>query len=287
MGLFFYSLSIMPSKERKEEYCEKLRALFTKYNKILVVGADNVGSSHMQKIRASIRGKGVLLMGKNTMVRRVIRTEYKNFETLLPQLEGNVGLLFTKGDIAELRDLVLEQKVAAPAKAGAIAPCDVIVPAGDTGLEPTQTAFLQALNIATRLNKGQIQIQAPVQLIKTGEKVGASQATLLQKLKIHPFSYGLGVISIYDDGSVYAPTVLDFNYDSLSKRIATCATRIAQVSLQIGYPCLPSVPHSLARAFKNLLSIAVATEVTFERAQEIKDLLNMDPEELAKLQAAS
>merc|ERR1712232_1254016 len=199
------------------------------------------------------------------------RNEYKNFETLLPQLEGNVGLLFTKGDIAELRDLVLEQKVAAPAKAGAIAPCDVIVPAGYTGLEPTQTAFLQALNIATRLNKGQIQIQAP----------------LLQKLKIHPFSYGLGVISIYDDGSVYAPAVLDFNYDSLSKRIATCATRIAQVSLQIGYPCFPSVPHSLARAFKNLLSIAVATEVTFERAQEIKDLLNMDPEELAKLQAAS
>merc|ERR1712232_1546498 len=200
---------------------------------------------------------------------------------------GNVGLLFTDSDLSELRDIIKEQKVAAPAKAGAISPINVTIPAGDTGLEPTQTAFLQALNIATRLNKGQIQIQAPVQLIKTGEKVGASQATLLQKLKIHPFSYGLGVISIYDDGSVYAPEVLDFNYDSLSKRIATCATRIAQVSLQIGYPCFPSVPHSLARAFKNLLSIAVATEVTFERAQEIKDLLNMDPEELAKLQAAS
>merc|ERR1711862_680917 len=100
MGLFFYSLSIMPSKERKEEYCEKLRALFTKYNKILVVGADNVGSSHMQSIRQSIRGKGVLLMGKNTMVRRVIRTEFEQFAPLLPSLEGNVGLLFSDSDLS-------------------------------------------------------------------------------------------------------------------------------------------------------------------------------------------
>merc|ERR1711936_906418 len=125
----------------------------------------------MQSIRASIRGKGVLLMGKNTMIRRVIRTEYKKFEPLLGVLEGNVGLLFTDSDLSELRD--------------------VIIPAGDTGLEPTQTAFLQALNIATRINKGQIAIQNDILLLTEGEKVGASQATLLQKLKIKPFSYGL------------------------------------------------------------------------------------------------
>eukprot|EP00612_Vaucheria_litorea_P006425 CAMPEP_0171482366 /NCGR_PEP_ID=MMETSP0946-20130122/7424_1 /TAXON_ID=109269 /ORGANISM="Vaucheria litorea, Strain CCMP2940" /LENGTH=82 /DNA_ID=CAMNT_0012014367 /DNA_START=38 /DNA_END=283 /DNA_ORIENTATION=+ len=82
----------------------------------MIVGADNVGSSHMQKIRASIRGKGILLMGKNTMVRRVIRAEYKKFEPLIPQLEGNVGLLFTDGDLAELKDIILEQKVPAAAK---------------------------------------------------------------------------------------------------------------------------------------------------------------------------
>jgi len=287
MGLFFYSLSIVPSKERKEEYCEKLRALFTKYNKILVVGADNVGSSHMQSIRQSIRGKGVLLMGKNTMVRRVIRTEFEQFAPLLPSLEGNVGLLFSDSDLSELRDTVLSHKVGAPAKAGAIAPCSVTIPAGDTGLEPTQTAFLQALNIASRINKGQIMILNDVKLIEEGEKVGASQATLLQKLKINPFSYGLTVQVIFDDGSTYAPSVLDLNFDVLSKKLNFAATRIACVSLAIGYPTLPSVPHSLARGFKNLLSIAVSTDIDFERANEIKELLNMDPEALAAMVAAS
>lgn len=277
----------MRGTERKEEYCDKLRVLLDKYTKIMIVGADNVGSNHMQKIRASIRGKGILLMGKNTMIRRVIRTEYKKFEPLLPQLEGNVGLLFTDGDLGELKDIILEQKVPAAAKAGAIAPCDVVVPQGDTGLEPTQTAFLQALNIATRINRGQIMILNDVQLLTKGDKVGASQATLLQKLKIRPFSYGLVLENIYDDGSVYGPHVLDFNFATLSKSIASAATRIACVSLAIGYPCLPSVPHSLARAFKNVLSIAVASDIEFERATEIKNLLNMDPEALAAMVAAS
>ena len=277
----------MRGKERKGEYCDKLRGLLDTYSKIMIVGADNVGSSHMQKIRASIRGKGILLMGKNTMVRRVIRAEYKKFEPLIPQLEGNVGLLFTDGDLAELKDIILEQKVPAAAKAGALAPVDVVIPAGDTGLEPTQTAFLQALNIATRINKGQIMILNDVHLVTAGEKVGASQATLLQKLKLKPFSYGLKLESIYDNGAVYGPTVLDFNFGALSSRISNASTRIACIALAIGYPCLPSVPHSLARAFKNVLSVAVATDIEFERATEIKNLLNMDPEALAAMVAAS
>merc|ERR1711974_413964 len=146
------------------------------------------------------------------------------------------------------------------------------------GLEPTQTAFLQALNIATRINKGQIMILNDVKLLTEGEKVGASQATLLQKLKIRPFHYGLQVLSIFDDGSVYGPKVLDFNFDTLS-------TKIASVALQIGYPCLPSVPHSLVRGFKNL-ALAVATDIEFKQAEEIKNLLNMSPEALAAMVAS-
>jgi len=291
MGLFIFVFSWyyrkMPSKERKEEFCNKLRDLLNTYSKIMIVGADNVGSSHMQTIRASIRGKGILLMGKNTMIRRVIRTEYEQHESLLPELEGNVGLIFTNSDLVELRDIILSHKVGAPAKAGSLAPCDVVIPAGDTGLEPTQTAFLQALNIASRINRGQIMILNEVKLVTEGEKVGASQATLLQKLKIRPFSYGLILQSIYDEGSLYSASVLDFNFDTLSARISMASTRIAQVALSIGYPCLSSVPHSMARGFKNLLSLAVATDIEFDRATEIKNLLNMDPEALAAMVAST
>merc|ERR1712154_38963 len=97
----------------------------------------------------------------------------------------------------------------------------------------------------------------------------------------------MGVLrSIYEDGYLYGAQVLNINMGGISKKLQFAATRIACVSLVIGYPTCPSVSHSLARGFKNLLSLA-ATDIEFERAKEIKDLLNMDPEALAALQAAS
>ena len=71
-----------------------------------------------------------------------------------------------------------------------------MVPAGSTGMDPSQTSFFQALGIATKINKGTIEIVADVHLIKAGEKVGASQATLLAKLGVRPFKYGLQLLKV-------------------------------------------------------------------------------------------
>lgn len=87
-------------------------------------------------------------------------------------------------------------QVGAPARVGLVAPNDVSVPAGSTGMDPSQTSFFQALGIATKINKGTIEIVSDVHLIKTGDKVGASQATLLSKLGIKPFKYGLQFLKV-------------------------------------------------------------------------------------------
>jgi hypothetical protein len=63
------------------------------------------------------------------------------------------------------------------------------------------------LNIPTKINKGSVEITADVHLIKTGDKVGASEATLLAKLGIKPFSYGLVIQQVFDNGSLYDPKV--------------------------------------------------------------------------------
>lgn len=74
---------------------------------------------------------------------------------------------------------------------------------------------LQVLNIPTKINKGTVEIITPVELIKKGDKVGSSEAALLAKLGIRPFSYGLVVLSVYDNGSVFSPEVLDLMKISL------------------------------------------------------------------------
>lgn len=109
----------------------------------------------------SLRGNAVVLMGKNTMMRKAIRGHIERnaaLEKLLPHIRGNVGFVFTRGDLIEVRDKLLENKVRAPARAGAIAPLSVIIPAQNTGLGPEKTSFFQALSIPTKISKGTIEI---------------------------------------------------------------------------------------------------------------------------------
>ena len=90
---------------------------------------------------------------------------------MLPHIVGNVGFVFTNEDLVEIRDVLLSNKKEAPAKAGAIAPLDVYVPAGNTGMGPEKTSFFQALAIPTKITKGTIEILSDIHLIKVDEKV--------------------------------------------------------------------------------------------------------------------
>jgi len=243
----------------------------------------------MQQIRTALRGKAVLLMGKNTMMRKAIKEhseKNKQLEAILPHVVGNVGFLFTDGDLSQVRDAVVEIKVPAVARSGSISPIDVVLPAGPTGLDPGQTSFMQALNIATKINKGQVEVVSDVQLVKKGDKVGPSEATLLQKLNIKPFTYGLIPISVYEDGFVYTPETLDISEEDILGKFLQGVQKIAALSLGTGIPTLPALPHYFANAFRSLLAISVATDITFERSKEIKELLE-NPEALAALQSTS
>lgn len=262
--------------KKKEIYFDKLIKCLEEHTKIMLVTADNVGSKQISNVRVALRGKGTLLMGKNTMIRKCLRDYQETkpeVETLLPLIKGNVGLIFTNGDLTEIRDILAEHRVGAPAKAGSVAPLTVVVPAGPTGMEPTQTSFLQALNIASKIVRGQVEIVNDVTLITKGEKVGTSEAALLQRLDIRPFSYGLEIDSVWDNGTTYDRAVLDLTDDVLLGKFMAGVANLASVSLAIGYPTLASLPHSIANSFKNLLAIALETEYTFDEAEAVKEML--------------
>jgi len=276
-------------KQKKAEYFKRLEGFITTYHKILIVTANNIGSLQLQKIRASLRGQAVLLMGKNTMVRKCLRENLnKNpaLEPLIPHIRGNVGFVFTNGDLPEIRNKLGALKVKAAAKAGAVAPNDVIVPAGNTGLEPTKTSFFQALQIQTKINKAMIEILSDVHLIKHGSKVTASQAVLLQMLNIQPFQYSLDVKTVFDEGSVYPASMLDLTDADILERFRRGVTNMAAFSLQIGVPTVASVPYALSNSYRDILAVAVGTNFSFPAADKIKELLS-NPEALAAALASA
>nr|KAG5698581.1 hypothetical protein BaRGS_027092 [Batillaria attramentaria] len=257
--------------------------LFDEYPKCFIVNADNVGSKQMQQIRQALRGKAVVLMGKNTMMRKAIRGHMDTnpaLEKLLPCIRNNVGFVFTREDLVEVRELLLQNKVKAPARAGAVAPLDVKIPAQATTLGPEKTSFFQALQIPTKITKGTIEILNEVNLIKEGEKVGQSESTLLNMLNISPFTYGLVVENVYDSGTIFSPAILDITDDDIRASFMAGVRNVAAVSLAINYPTIASAPHSIINGFKRLLAIAVETDIDFAEAEQMKEFLK-DPSKFA------
>jgi len=277
------------AKDRKAKYKATLIQYLGEYKNILVINVDNVGSNQMQQVRQKLRGTASVLMGKNTVMRKVLREECANnpkLEGVLSYVSGNMGFIFTNGDLGAIRTLVQENRVPAAARPGQFAPSDVFIPAGPTTLDPGQTSFFQALNIGTKITKGAIEILNQVHLIKTGDRVSSSAVALLSKLGLKPFFYSINVTGVYENGDVYDASVLDMDEASLIARFSGAVAKLAALSLAIGYPTQASIPHSFANALKLLVSLSLATKYTFEESQLYRDYLE-NPELLAAAKAAA
>jgi large subunit ribosomal protein LP0 len=264
----------MPVNDEKREYAAKLNRLLDTYSKVMFCTLDNVRSQQLHDVRRGLRGKGEFLMGKKTMQKKIISLRAASSSSQMDQalkktlvddqfLSGNLGLLFTNESIDTIHAIVSKHRVQAPARVGAVAPCDVIIPAGNTGLEPTQTSFFQVLNIPTKIAKGMVEIVSDKKVLSAGDKVDNSTAALLQKLKISPFFYSVEVVSLWDRGVLFTADDLKINDAALEASMLSSISNLTALSLGSGVLTELSFPHAVLDGFKNLLGAAVATDYTF------------------------
>lgn len=266
----------MPSiTEAKQEYEAKLNKCFSKYSKVLFCQVDNVRSQQIHDVRIELRGKAEFVMGKKTLQAKIVqrRAESEGASSLdkafyekceeAKLLTGNSGLLFTNADLKDVSAALDKYRVQAPARVGAIAPCDVIIPAGNTGMEPTQTSFFQALNIPTKITKGTVEIISDKKVLNAGDKVDNSTAALLQKLKISPFYYQLEVLCVWDRGVIFDKKDLAIDDAAVEKMMLEGIGQINALALGAGIPTASNLPIMLTDAFKNLLAVSIATNYEF------------------------
>ncbi|TNV79506.1 hypothetical protein FGO68_gene1167 [Halteria grandinella] len=257
---------------KKEDYWRKLWALTDEYKKALLVDVDNVSSLQLNNIRHKLRPLGAkMLMGKNTLMKSSLahkmaapqegdadyderKDSWKKcdeLDAIVKLLKGNTGIIFTNGDPSEVKKVLDEQSREAPAKVGAIAPIEVWIRAGSTGLDPKQTSFFQQLNIQTKIVK--------------------TQAALLDKLKIRPFSYKMAVKKVYEDGQTFNPEILDISSEDILKGFQKSITNLASISLASGYVTKPAIPHIILNSFKNLAAVTFDSDYTFKQAEKMKE----------------
>jgi len=269
--------------QKKENSIKKVTELCDQYKKIVIVSAENVNAKQLTEIRAAIRKHGVLIFGKKSLIRFALKQlvqKSPKLEPVLHMLKGNIGLIFTNADVKMLKDIIVSNKVAAAAKQGQHAPCDVTVPKGNTGMEPTKTSMFQVLNITTKITKGTVEVVNDAVILKSGDKVGANEAALLKALKILPFFYGVEVQAVYDDGCIYGVDVLDTSVEDYTKWFQEGIANIASISLETGYMTEPAMPHVMMNGFKDILNVCVAAEYETEVSKDVLAFLK-DPSKFA------
>ena len=276
----------MVAKTKKQAYFAHLEECLKTYKRAFIVHADFVGSKQISDIRIALRGKAELVFGKNTMVRRCLRNmcaaaeaagdPHPEWMAIVDVMKGNLGFMFTNGELDDLDKVVKEFVKPAAAKAGVIAPCDCFIPKGPTGLDPAQTSFFQALNIATKINKGTIEIINDTKVLTEGIKVGSSEAALLVKMNVRPFEYGLVVHYVYE-GGVFDPSVLKITESVLLAKFMEGVGSVAALSLATAIPTAASFPHLVINAVKDITAVAIEAEFyEFDAAKRVKEFLD-DP----------
>lgn len=279
----------MPNAEKlakKQVYFEKLIDLCVNCGNALIVGIDHVASKQMQDIRIELRGKAIVLMGKNTMIRKALAIGHERhpevgMDKLRAAALGNMGYIFaTNCTLDDIRECLKKHRKESAAKTGMLSMVDLSLPSGPTGMDPSQTAFFQALNIGTKIVKGQIELISEFPLLKIGDKVAPSAAILLAKLGIKPFEYGMEVQSVYQDATVFDAAVLDISDAVLIGKFMAGVANMAAFSREVGIPTEAGLPHAFGNAFKNVAALVGDIDFEFKEVEEVKKFLS-DPDAYA------
>jgi len=278
-------------RTKKRMIVNRLYDNFTKYKQCLIVKLENVTSNQVQQVRLNLRQKkmGDMVCGKNTVIKKAINLrlappkeddpdfEFRNpLFTKIPQIEkllayckGKVGFIFSDCAVSDLKPIIEANRIPAPAKVGAISTIDVTIPPGPTGMDPSQISFFHTLNISTKIQKGQIEITKEFKVLEKGKKIGNSEAAILAKLNIKPFSFGMEILYVYDDGAILGPEVFNLDPEALLGKIRNAANQLAAISLAVGLPNSLSIGHMIKNGFKNVVAIALETDI------KIKQLANL------------
>merc|ERR1719379_2323740 len=202
-------------------------------------------------------------------------------DKLRAAINGNMGFIFaTNCTLDHIREVLKKHTRLAAAKSGQVSMVNMNLPSGPTGMDPSQTAFFQALNIGTKIVKGQIELVSDFPILKTGEKVSPSAAVLLIKLAIKPFEYGMEVEQVFQDGSVFAAAVLDIKESVLIQKFMAGGANMAAFSREVGIPTEAGLPHMYGNAFRNVAALVADIDFTFKEVEPVKAFLE-DPEAYA------
>ena len=247
--------------DKKKEIVNNLKKELLSYPIIGLVRIDNINAKVVQNIRKDLHKEAKIVMAKNSLMKIAlaeVKKDIKGIEKLTEHIVGSCAFLLTNTNPYKLASYMDDNKVPAPAKAGQVAPNDVIIRPMNTGIPPGPViAELQSLGLKTKIEGGQIRISEEAVVTKEGERVNRTVALLLRRLNIEPFQTGLSFVIAFEDGDLIAGKDLIINYSMYEQNLKWAYSSALNLAVNAGIITKQSVAIIIVNANRFALNLSV------------------------------
>ncbi|APW98749.1 50S ribosomal protein L10 [Halobiforma lacisalsi AJ5] len=266
----------------KQEEVEELSELLGEYESVGIVGLTGIPSKQLQDMRRDLYGTAELRVSRNTLQIRAL--EEAGYDDLVDHVEGHVGLIATNDNPFALYKELEASKTPAPINEGEVAPNDIVIPEGDTGVDPGPfVGELQGIGANARIEDGSIQVMEDSTVLEAGEEVSADLANVLNELGIEPKEVGLDLRAVVAEGVLFDPEDLDIDVEAYESDVQTAAARARNLAVNAEYPTETTVPTLVAKATGEAKSLGL--QAAIEDEELMPDLVTKADAQLRALAA--
>ena len=246
----------------KRDEVDELADLLTTYDSVGVVGVKGIPSRQMQDMRRGLHGQAVLRMSRNTLLVRALEAVDDGLENLTEYISGEVGLVATNDNPFGLFQQLEDSKTPAPINAGEVAPNDIVIPEGDTGIDPGPfVGELQQIGADARIQEGSIQVLEDSVVVEEGETVDTNVSNVLDELGIEPKEVGLDLRAVFSEGVLFTPEELELDVDEYRADIQSAAAAAQNLSVEASYPTEQTAPALIRKAQGEAKSLGLQASI--------------------------
>ena len=179
----------------KKDEADRLRNMLQKYKVIAVADMTGMPSPQLQRLRNSTKDSLVITMSKGRIIKIIVgelKDKIKGIDKLKECIRGMPALIMTNDNPFRLSSILKKSKSSAPAKAGQIAPNDIIVPAGPTQFPPGPIiGEFGQIGIKASVVDGKVTVKEDKIVVREGQEITAPVANVLAKLGMEPMEIGI------------------------------------------------------------------------------------------------
>jgi len=257
--------------EWKKEEVNDLKELIKTHSVVGMANLSDIPAPQLQKMRQNLKDTTVIKMSRKTLMSLALnKSEKSNIELLGEHMEGQPALIFTDMNPFKLFKILEASKTAAPAKAGSIAPTDIVVPKGDTAFNPGPIlGELQKVGIPAKIEKGKIVITKDKVIVAEGEAVPRDVAGILTRLDIQPMEVGIDLVAAYEDETVYTSDLLTIDEDKTLSDIQKAFSQALNLSVNASIYTKEAIPIIIQNAQAKAMNLALNAEILTSKTTDL------------------